>query len=191
MPKQEGFRKHFPRSLVLVSRTLNSCCGLCPEQILIELETALLDDKPHWYPLQTHDVSSIPLPQPSPYLPRRHTHTDASGKKLQRKSVNGLCKCKHLISQPPNNTTFASGCVSIYVCVFGVYTCAFVCVYDCLGSQRLSEPEYDEGTTVVSKGGWGLFRCLPQTGFICGDVWTVVGRDWLYVTLHRFMVVIS
>uniref|UniRef100_A0A3Q1B2X2 Regulating synaptic membrane exocytosis 1a n=1 Tax=Amphiprion ocellaris TaxID=80972 RepID=A0A3Q1B2X2_AMPOC len=51
-------------------------------EILIELETALLDDKPHWYPLQTHDVSSIPLPQPSPYLPRRHT--DAPGKKLQR-----------------------------------------------------------------------------------------------------------
>uniref|UniRef100_A0AAQ5ZN32 Regulating synaptic membrane exocytosis 1a n=1 Tax=Amphiprion ocellaris TaxID=80972 RepID=A0AAQ5ZN32_AMPOC len=53
-------------------------------EILIELETALLDDKPHWYPLQTHDVSSIPLPQPSPYLPRRHT--DAPGKKLQRES---------------------------------------------------------------------------------------------------------
>ncbi|XP_069030883.1 regulating synaptic membrane exocytosis protein 1 isoform X2 [Embiotoca jacksoni] len=52
-------------------------------EILIELETALLDDKPHWYPLQTHDVSSIPLPRPSPYLPRRHAHTDAPGKKLQ------------------------------------------------------------------------------------------------------------
>uniref|UniRef100_A0A8C5GAK9 Regulating synaptic membrane exocytosis protein 1-like n=1 Tax=Gouania willdenowi TaxID=441366 RepID=A0A8C5GAK9_GOUWI len=53
-------------------------------EILIELETALLDDKPHWYPLQTHDVSSIPLPRPSPFLPRRHPHTDTSGKKLQR-----------------------------------------------------------------------------------------------------------
>ncbi|XP_044071096.1 regulating synaptic membrane exocytosis protein 1-like isoform X16 [Siniperca chuatsi] len=50
-------------------------------EILIELETALLDDKPHWYPLQTHDVSSIPLPRPSPYLPRRHT--DIPGNKLQ------------------------------------------------------------------------------------------------------------
>ncbi|XP_037536686.1 regulating synaptic membrane exocytosis protein 1 [Nematolebias whitei] len=69
-------------------------------EILIELETALLDDKPHWYPLQTHDVSSIPLPRPSPYLPRRHT--DTSGKKLQR-------------------------------------------------SQRVTEPDFDEGTTVVSK----------------------------------------
>ncbi|XP_074503071.1 regulating synaptic membrane exocytosis protein 1-like isoform X23 [Sebastes fasciatus] len=69
-------------------------------EILIELETALLDDKPHWYPLQTHDVSSIPLPRASPYLPRRHT--DAPGKKLQR-------------------------------------------------SQRVTEPEFDEGTAVVSK----------------------------------------
>ncbi|XP_034537205.1 regulating synaptic membrane exocytosis protein 1-like isoform X15 [Notolabrus celidotus] len=50
-------------------------------EILIELETALLDDKPHWYPLQTHDVSSIPLPRASPYLPRRNT--DTPGKKLQ------------------------------------------------------------------------------------------------------------
>uniref|UniRef100_A0A3B5QJY6 Regulating synaptic membrane exocytosis 1 n=1 Tax=Xiphophorus maculatus TaxID=8083 RepID=A0A3B5QJY6_XIPMA len=69
-------------------------------EILIELETALLDDKPHWYPLQTHDVSSIPLPRPSPFLPRRHT--DAPGKKLQR-------------------------------------------------SQRVTEPEFDEHTAVVSK----------------------------------------
>uniref|UniRef100_UPI0037E7BC5C regulating synaptic membrane exocytosis protein 1 isoform X3 n=1 Tax=Semicossyphus pulcher TaxID=241346 RepID=UPI0037E7BC5C len=69
-------------------------------EILIELETALLDDKPHWYPLQTHDVSSIPLPRPSPYLPRRNT--DTPGKKLQR-------------------------------------------------SQRVTEPEFDEGTAVMSK----------------------------------------
>ncbi|XP_070833904.1 regulating synaptic membrane exocytosis protein 1-like isoform X2 [Chaetodon trifascialis] len=53
-------------------------------EILIELETALLDDIPHWYKLQTHDVSSIPLPQPSPYLPRRHVHGDSPSKKLQR-----------------------------------------------------------------------------------------------------------
>ncbi|XP_069394603.1 regulating synaptic membrane exocytosis protein 1 isoform X25 [Paralichthys olivaceus] len=69
-------------------------------EILIELETALLDDKPHWYPLQTHDVSSIPLPRPSPFLQRRHT--EPPGKKLQR-------------------------------------------------SQRVTEPEFDEGTAVVSK----------------------------------------
>ncbi|XP_034407614.1 regulating synaptic membrane exocytosis protein 1-like [Cyclopterus lumpus] len=76
-------------------------------EILIELETALLDDKPHWYPLQTHDVSSIPLPRPSPFLPRRHT--DAPGKKLQR-------------------------------------------------SQRVTEPEFDEGTAVVSKAADGRGR---------------------------------
>ncbi|CAK6974048.1 LOW QUALITY PROTEIN: regulating synaptic membrane exocytosis protein 1-like [Scomber scombrus] len=77
-------------------------------EILIELETALLDDKPHSYPLQTHDVSSIPLPQPSPYLPRRQTQPDTTGRKLQR-------------------------------------------------SQRVTDPEYDEGTAVVSKGWWGPF----------------------------------
>ncbi|XP_028983289.1 regulating synaptic membrane exocytosis protein 1-like isoform X7 [Betta splendens] len=78
-------------------------------EILIELETALLDDKPHWYPLQTHDVSSIPLPRPSPYLPRRHTHTDMPPKKLQR-------------------------------------------------SQRVTEPEFDEGTAIVSKAADGRGR---------------------------------
>uniref|UniRef100_A0A8C9T0G8 Regulating synaptic membrane exocytosis 1 n=1 Tax=Scleropages formosus TaxID=113540 RepID=A0A8C9T0G8_SCLFO len=56
-------------------------------EILIELETALLDDMPHWYKLQTHDVSSLPLPQPSPYLPRRHVHGDSPSKKLQSKYV--------------------------------------------------------------------------------------------------------
>uniref|UniRef100_A0A8C7ITE5 Regulating synaptic membrane exocytosis 1 n=1 Tax=Oncorhynchus kisutch TaxID=8019 RepID=A0A8C7ITE5_ONCKI len=55
-------------------------------EILIELETALLDDIPHWYKLQTHDVSSLPLPQPSPYLPRRHASHDSPSKKLQSKS---------------------------------------------------------------------------------------------------------
>ncbi|XP_029394140.1 regulating synaptic membrane exocytosis protein 1 isoform X22 [Mus pahari] len=53
-------------------------------EILIELETALLDDEPHWYKLQTHDESSLPLPQPSPFLPRRHIHGESSSKKLQR-----------------------------------------------------------------------------------------------------------
>uniref|UniRef100_A0A674BES5 Regulating synaptic membrane exocytosis 1 n=1 Tax=Salmo trutta TaxID=8032 RepID=A0A674BES5_SALTR len=57
-------------------------------EILIELETALLDDVPHWYKLQTHDVSSLPLPQPSPYLPRRHTSHDNPSKKLQSAERN-------------------------------------------------------------------------------------------------------
>uniref|UniRef100_A0A8C8JZ32 Regulating synaptic membrane exocytosis 1 n=1 Tax=Oncorhynchus tshawytscha TaxID=74940 RepID=A0A8C8JZ32_ONCTS len=57
-------------------------------EILIELETALLDDIPHWYKLQTHDVSSLPLPQPSPYLPRRHASHDSPSKKLQSAERN-------------------------------------------------------------------------------------------------------
>ncbi|XP_033855190.1 regulating synaptic membrane exocytosis protein 2 isoform X29 [Acipenser ruthenus] len=53
-------------------------------EILIELETALLDDEPHWYKLQTHDVSSMPLPHPSPYLPRRQLHGESPTRRLQR-----------------------------------------------------------------------------------------------------------
>nr|XP_020639102.1 regulating synaptic membrane exocytosis protein 2 isoform X20 [Pogona vitticeps] len=53
-------------------------------EILIELETALLDDEPHWYKLQTHDVSSLPLPHPSPYLPRRQLHGESPARRLQR-----------------------------------------------------------------------------------------------------------
>ncbi|XP_069050983.1 regulating synaptic membrane exocytosis protein 2 isoform X39 [Lepisosteus oculatus] len=54
-------------------------------EILIELETALLDDEPHWYKLQTHDVSSLPLPLPSPYLPRRKLHSESPTRRLQNK----------------------------------------------------------------------------------------------------------
>ncbi|XP_065483916.1 regulating synaptic membrane exocytosis protein 2 isoform X11 [Caloenas nicobarica] len=53
-------------------------------EILIELETALLDDEPHWYKLQTHDVSSLPLPHPSPYLSRRQLHGESPTRRLQR-----------------------------------------------------------------------------------------------------------
>ncbi|XP_057195826.1 regulating synaptic membrane exocytosis protein 2 isoform X17 [Triplophysa rosa] len=53
-------------------------------EILIELETALLDDEPHWYKLQTHDVSSVPLPKSSPCLQRRALHGDSPSRRLQR-----------------------------------------------------------------------------------------------------------
>ncbi|XP_075868772.1 regulating synaptic membrane exocytosis protein 2 isoform X19 [Nelusetta ayraudi] len=53
-------------------------------EILIELETALLDDEPHWYKLQTHDVSSIPLPRASPNTQRRQFHGESPTRRLQR-----------------------------------------------------------------------------------------------------------
>ncbi|KAM5281583.1 regulating synaptic membrane exocytosis protein 2 isoform 13-T13 [Ctenodactylus gundi] len=53
-------------------------------EILIELETALLDDEPHWYKLQTHDLSSLPLPHPSPHMPRRQLHGESPTRRLQR-----------------------------------------------------------------------------------------------------------
>ncbi|XP_062841830.1 regulating synaptic membrane exocytosis protein 2 isoform X1 [Trichomycterus rosablanca] len=53
-------------------------------EILIELETALMDDEPHWYKLQMHDVSSVPLPKSSPYLQRRTLHGESPNRRLQR-----------------------------------------------------------------------------------------------------------
>lgn len=44
---------------------------MLPLQVLVELDSALLDDQPHWYKLQLHDVASLPLPNASPYLQRR------------------------------------------------------------------------------------------------------------------------
>ncbi|XP_016316160.1 regulating synaptic membrane exocytosis protein 2-like isoform X2 [Sinocyclocheilus anshuiensis] len=54
-------------------------------EILIELETALLDDQPHWYKLQTHDQSSMPLPNPSPCMQRRLLHGESPTRRLQNK----------------------------------------------------------------------------------------------------------
>ncbi|XP_030225951.1 regulating synaptic membrane exocytosis protein 2 isoform X3 [Gadus morhua] len=54
-------------------------------EILIELETALLDDEPHWYKLQTHDVSSLPLPRASPNTQRRQLHGESPTRRLQNK----------------------------------------------------------------------------------------------------------
>ncbi|KAI5607286.1 regulating synaptic membrane exocytosis protein 2, partial [Silurus asotus] len=58
-------------------------------EILIELETALLDDQPHWYKLQTHDVSSMPLPNPSPYMQRRFIQGESPTRRLQNHRHNG------------------------------------------------------------------------------------------------------
>ncbi|KAI2654954.1 Regulating synaptic membrane exocytosis protein 2 [Labeo rohita] len=60
-------------------------------EILIELETALLDDEPHWYKLQTHDVSSVPLPKSSPCLQRRALHGDSPTRRLQTKGPFVYC----------------------------------------------------------------------------------------------------
>ncbi|XP_046875549.1 regulating synaptic membrane exocytosis protein 2 [Hypomesus transpacificus] len=54
-------------------------------EILIELETALLDDQAHWYKLLTHDVSSLPLPSSSPYLQRRLLPGESPTRRLQNK----------------------------------------------------------------------------------------------------------
>lgn len=75
----------------------------------------------------------------------------------------------------------------MHVCVVCTHLCVclFVCVYDCLGSQRVTEPEFDEGTTVVSKGGWGLFTSdtcsvFQDLYFIC-DVECIVMTCILHI----------
>uniref|UniRef100_A0A672PWH4 Regulating synaptic membrane exocytosis 2 n=1 Tax=Sinocyclocheilus grahami TaxID=75366 RepID=A0A672PWH4_SINGR len=65
-------------------------------EILIELETALLDDQPHWYKLQTHDLSSMPLPNPSPCMQRRLLHGESPTRRLQ--STYCYSKHKHTLS---------------------------------------------------------------------------------------------
>uniref|UniRef100_A0A4W5K3M1 Regulating synaptic membrane exocytosis 1 n=1 Tax=Hucho hucho TaxID=62062 RepID=A0A4W5K3M1_9TELE len=80
---RRDFRQHMLELTVWDQPRLPDEDSMFMGEILIELETAPLDDKPHWYNLQTHDMSSIPLPRPSPYMPRKHTHTDTPSKKLQ------------------------------------------------------------------------------------------------------------
>ncbi|XP_041737996.2 regulating synaptic membrane exocytosis protein 1 isoform X4 [Coregonus clupeaformis] len=80
---RRDFRQHMLELTVWDQPRLPDEDSMFMGEILIELETAPLDDKPHWYNLQTHDVSSIPLPRPSPYMPRRHTHPNTPSKKLQ------------------------------------------------------------------------------------------------------------
>uniref|UniRef100_A0A8C2BUK1 Regulating synaptic membrane exocytosis 2 n=1 Tax=Cyprinus carpio TaxID=7962 RepID=A0A8C2BUK1_CYPCA len=63
--------------------------------ILIELETAMLDDEPHWYKLQTHDVSSVPLPKSSPCLQRRALHGDSPTRRLQSMSLSVSLSISH------------------------------------------------------------------------------------------------
>ncbi|XP_027027388.2 regulating synaptic membrane exocytosis protein 2 isoform X13 [Tachysurus fulvidraco] len=67
-------------------------------EILIELETALMDDEPHWYKLQMHDVSSMPLPKSSPYLQRRTMHGDSPTRRLQTHGSYSYNSGSHRIS---------------------------------------------------------------------------------------------
>lgn len=83
-------------SVVLHGGTSYRLFCMCPTvssvfslQVLIELESALLDDQPHWYKLQLHDVSSLPLPNASPYLQRRGLQAEHSqaNRRLQSESL--------------------------------------------------------------------------------------------------------
>uniref|UniRef100_A0AAY4F0I2 Regulating synaptic membrane exocytosis 1 n=1 Tax=Denticeps clupeoides TaxID=299321 RepID=A0AAY4F0I2_9TELE len=129
-------------------------------EILIELETALLDDQPHWYKLQTHDVSSLPLPQPSPCLPRRHTHGDSPSKKLQS-------ECSWAQSPAWKVLTFDCSCHAIfclYVCVWGVVVGGFT-LYWFIKKQRCPITQYNSFFHSPN-----LMR-LPGLFFLCGQMY--------------------
>lgn len=131
---------------------------------------------PHWYKLQTHDSSSIPLPQPSPYLPRRHVHGESPSKKLQSTffflcASNSIATCRQMLTCvllcecaliPPLCTRYKNLPYVSYsrTCqpypVLCVCACVFVCVST--GSHRIIDTEFDDGLLIVTKGGWGA--CL-------------------------------
>ncbi|CAF92699.1 unnamed protein product, partial [Tetraodon nigroviridis] len=55
-------------------------------EVLVELDSALLDDQPHWYQLQLHEGSALAPPSGSPYLQRRVLQSEdpLSSRRLQR-----------------------------------------------------------------------------------------------------------
>ncbi|XP_023697511.1 regulating synaptic membrane exocytosis protein 1-like isoform X2 [Paramormyrops kingsleyae] len=65
-------------------------------EVLIELETALLDDKPHWYQLQARDASSGPTP-----LPRKYHRGNGSNGKLRECGSRERERSGNLLSPEP------------------------------------------------------------------------------------------
>ncbi|XP_013919603.1 PREDICTED: regulating synaptic membrane exocytosis protein 2 isoform X3 [Thamnophis sirtalis] len=128
-------------------------------EILIELETALLDDEPHWYKLQTHDMSSLPLPHPSPYLPRRQLHGDSPTRRLQNKGS---------YSYNPGSKRISDSEISDYDCDDGI---GVVSDYRHNGrdlqSSTLSVPEQVMSSNHCSRSG------SPQRGDSIGRT-----RSW-------------
>ncbi|XP_019326812.1 PREDICTED: regulating synaptic membrane exocytosis protein 2, partial [Aptenodytes forsteri] len=113
-------------------------------EILIELETALLDDEPHWYKLQTHDVSSLPLPHPSPYLPRRQLHGESPTRRLQNKG---------LYSYNSGSKRISDSEVSDYDCDDGIGVVSDYRHNRDLQSSTLSVPEQVMSSNHCSRSG--------------------------------------
>ncbi|KAI4810988.1 hypothetical protein KUCAC02_013915 [Chaenocephalus aceratus] len=106
-------------------------------EILIELETALLDDEPHWYKLQTHDVSSMPLPRASPNTQRRQLHGESPTRRLQNKGSYSYNSGKGpLLSQ--------ALCSVEYLSVFLSLTLALLPFSSTKRSQRISDSEISD-----------------------------------------------
>lgn len=77
-------------------------------QVLIELESALLDDQPHWYKLQLHDVSSVPLPNASPYMQRRGLQADPcqTNRRLQSEPIHSTDTTEYTLILHPDTTQY-------------------------------------------------------------------------------------
>ncbi|XP_038816814.1 regulating synaptic membrane exocytosis protein 1-like [Salvelinus namaycush] len=127
---RRDFRQHMLELTVWDQPRLPDENSMFMGEILIELETAPLDDKPHWYKLQTHDVSSIPLPWPSPYMPRRIT--DTPSKKLQR---------SQRVKEPDLG--------QYIVCMFAFMNTASVCVAAERGSRERGRQQKDPHATTL------------------------------------------
>uniref|UniRef100_A0A8C2BUE2 Regulating synaptic membrane exocytosis 2 n=1 Tax=Cyprinus carpio TaxID=7962 RepID=A0A8C2BUE2_CYPCA len=105
-------------------------------EILIELETAMLDDEPHWYKLQTHDVSSVPLPKSSPCLQRRALHGDSPTRRLQSMSLSVSLSISHAHNFYAHKAEtyqrkFQINTLLIYKCVAVLYIIKTACTADC------------------------------------------------------------
>uniref|UniRef100_A0A8C1GXG0 Regulating synaptic membrane exocytosis 2 n=1 Tax=Cyprinus carpio TaxID=7962 RepID=A0A8C1GXG0_CYPCA len=105
-------------------------------EILIELETAMLDDEPHWYKLQTHDVSSVPLPKSSPCLQRRALHGDSPTRRLQSMSLSVSLSISHAHifyahKAETYDRKFQINTLLIYKCVAVLYIIITACTAEC------------------------------------------------------------
>uniref|UniRef100_A0A8C2IM43 Regulating synaptic membrane exocytosis 2 n=1 Tax=Cyprinus carpio TaxID=7962 RepID=A0A8C2IM43_CYPCA len=114
-------------------------------EILIELETALVDDQPHWYKLQTHDVSSMPLPNPSPYMQRRLLHGESPTRRLQ--STYSYSYSKHTRSEKNKKFLFRSQFVLNY---FNVIISIVFFFFSQRGMDSLSMRSSDSDVSDVS-----------------------------------------
>uniref|UniRef100_A0A8C7ZZ52 Regulating synaptic membrane exocytosis 2 n=1 Tax=Oryzias sinensis TaxID=183150 RepID=A0A8C7ZZ52_9TELE len=111
-------------------------------EILIELETALLDDEPHWYKLQTHDVSSIPLPRASPNSQRRQLHRESPTRRLQSKQRHA----------------------NLFLCVYASHALVTAVATCCLQGKNGQTYTWHTATNILTRFPSCFTKLLQRTG---------------------------